>query len=408
MEKSNKILSGKYEILGQTGEGGCGVVYRAWDRHLERLVAIKTGKKGETPEEARILREEMEMLKVLKHPMLPVLYDYFYEDGQYLVMEYIPGESLHNYIAREGSVPEEKTREWALQLLDLLSYLHAQKPPVIYRDLKPENIMVCPEGNLRVVDFGAAYFARFDGPYRGSLAGSAGYAAPEQLPDMEGIGNRADERSDIYTFGATCYHMLTGYHPALPPYGVRPVRYMRPELTYDIEAIVAKCTRTEPAKRYQSAEEIARELRRGKTGRGFFFAGRRKKKGEYVIRRMEKKVWLTEKKTTGLLGFGFFLGIAVLGMFSFPVRGREAPLPVTVYNTQGQKLVIRFDTIYTPDGNFVFEVKKDLFEKDSLQELSITLTDCATGEKRERVFSIRGTDTQAGKKAKTEEVEEVK
>lgn len=383
-----KVLAGKYEVRERIGEGGSGVVYLAWDRNLGRFAAVKTGKRGDGAWEGAGVKWEMEMLKALKHPMLPTVYDYFREENQYLVLEYIDGEGLHNFIEREGSVSEEQAREWGIQLLDLLFYLHEQKPPVIYRDLKPENIIVCPDGNLRAVDLGAAFRFRYDGQRQENMAGTVGYAAPEQLAGND----KADERSDIYTFGATLYHMLTGYNPALPPYGIRPVRCMNPSLSPGIEWIVKKCVETEPSKRYQSVEEIQKDLKRKDyPGRRRFF-GRSGKKGQYVIRKMEKKIRLTEKKTVGLLGIMLLFGIMLTMSIPAFAKDKDVILPVIVYNTQGQKLVIRYDCVYKPDGNIILELEKELFDKENVQELSVSLTDAATGERRERVFYIQGND----------------
>jgi len=381
-----RVLLGKYELRGQIGAGGSGIVYLAWDRHLERYVAVKMEKR---PEEPAALKKEMEMLKALKHPMLPAVYDYFQETDRYLVMEYIAGESLHNYIEREGKVSEEQAYQWGIQLSGLLSYLHMQKPPVLYRDLKPHNIIVCPDGNLRVIDFGAALRICFHEREPERLAGTVGYAAPEQLYEEGGKGSRADLRSDIYTLGATLYHMLTGHDPARPPYGIRPVRCMEPELTRDMERIVEKCTEEDPAKRYQTAEELKKDLERQRfSGRNCFFGEFRKRK--YALRRMEKQIWLTEKAATGLFATGILLCGLFAGLFSVQVKGQGTPLPVIVYNKQGQKVVIRYDSIYTPEGNLVFELEQELFGKEGVQELSIGLTDCETGVRRERVFYIQG------------------
>lgn len=400
--KTGDVLLGKYELKEQIGEGGSGIVYLAWDRHLERYVAVKEEKCQEA-EAAGILKKEMEMLKALKHPMLPAVYDYFQETERYLVMEYIRGESLHNFILSEGAIPEKQACEWALQLLELLSYLHRQSPPVIYRDLKPDNIIICQDGNLRVVDFGTALHVRYDKRTAENLAGTAGYAAPEQLygeaDRKNGIGTGADERSDIYTLGATLYHMLTGHDPSRPPYGLRPVRCMNPELTQDMEWIVEKCTEEEPAKRYQTVVELRKDLERGKfSGRQHFFRNiGRRRKNQYPLRKVERRIWLTEKKTTGLFVAGFLLCGLCAGFFSVRVSGRETPLPVIVYNKQGQKVVIRYNSVYTPEGNLLFELEQDLFRKEGLLELSVGLTDCATGERRERIFYIQGGGAESGK-----------
>lgn len=375
----------KYELLEQIGEGGCSVVYLAWDRHIERYVAIKAQKEPEKDKSEEILRNEMENLKALSHPMLPAVYDFFREDRWYLVMEYIDGESLHNIISREGGISEKLSCEWAEQLLGLLSYLHGHKPAIIYRDLKPENIIVCTDGRLKVVDFGTAFCSEYDyGSNRmEKLAGTMGYAAPEQLL-MGSLGHIGDERSDIYNFGATLYHMLTGRIPPVQTRGYLSVRRVNPSLTQDIERIVRKCTATDSSMRYQSAEDIKRDLEKIK------YHDIQKKSS--ILRRIEKKVWLTDKKAAGLLGIGILLTGIFINGFAVQVKGQEAALPVTVYNKQGQKLIIRYDSIYRVEGSLVFELEQKLFAGEDIRELSISLTNIETGEKQERIFYLQGAD----------------
>lgn len=389
------VLAGKYELRKVIGEGGSGLVYLAWDRNLERFVAIKAAKAEEYQ-----LKTEMEMLRKLKHAMLPELYDYFYEENWYLVMEYIEGIGLHKVIEQEEKIPEEQACEWIEEILSLFVYLHEQKPSVIYRDLKPENIMVCPDGRLRMVDFGAALSLQYIGKQPDHLAGTYGYAAPEQFAAGWQGENSLDERSDIYTVGAVLYHMLTGYHPLKPPYGIRPVRSLNPELSYGIEWIVKKCTEKEPSKRYQSIEELKSDLQnKERAGRKWRHSMR--KQQVYGLKRLEKKIWLTEKKTIGLLGLG--LGVALFWILTsgLTLFAREneikTVLPVIVYNKQGQKLVIQYDSVYNPQGNLVFELEQELFEKQGMQELSVSLTDCITGERKERIFYLQSKNGQESK-----------
>ena len=381
-----KVLAGKYELLEQIGEGGCSIVYLAWDRHIERHVAIKAQKEPEQDLSEEILRNEMENLKELSHPMLPAVYDFFREDRWYLVMEYIDGDSLHNFISQEGRLSEKLSCEWAEQILGLLSYLHGHKPPIIYRDLKPANIMACTDGRLKVVDFGTAFCVRYDydGNASEKIAGTMGYAAPEQLLTGE-AGRVADERSDIYNFGATLYHMLTGCAPPAKIHGCLSARKVDSSLTQSIDRIVQKCTAIDPSMRYQSVEDIKRDLEKIK------YNDRQKK--TTILRRIERKVWLTDKKAAGLFGIGILLtGIFISG-FTVQVKGQEAALPVTVYNKQGQKLVIRYDSVYKVEGSLVFELEKKLFAGDDMRELSISLTNIETGEKQERIFYLQGAGT---------------
>ena len=279
---------GKYEIIRKLGQGGEGSVFLAKDRDLKRFAAVKRvgGPPQSTDRETdmRIVKEA-DFLQQLKHPMLPVVYDLLWEDAWYLVMEYVEGVTLREYTDRNGPFPEKTVCLWAGQLLDILAYLHTRKPPVIYRDLKPDNIMVCPDGNLKLVDFGAAYRSCFgDGIERG-MAATAGYAAPEQ---MRRTGACADERSDIYAFGRILYYAVTGSDPAKPPYAARPIYEYQPLLSKRLGKLIQKCTADDPRKRYQTAPKVRRDLAGCGRGRGRF--GRRG-----FVRAAEKKIWLTEK-----------------------------------------------------------------------------------------------------------------
>ncbi len=287
--ETGRIL-GKYRIISPLGAGGEGNVYLAEDTGLSRFVAVKRIREGRLENGEKILREAA-FLRDLRHPMLPAVYDLFYEEGWYLVMEYIEGISLHNYIEKQGAVGEGKGRLWAEALLDILTYLHTRKPPVIYRDLKPDNIMVCLDGGLRLVDLGAACPKSYSGSREPVMALTPGYAAPEQY---EGIGGRlyADERSDIYAFGRVLYYMLTGADPGKPPYAALPVRAYDPLVGKELEQVILKCTKKVPSERYQVAEEIGRALRSRGSHRG---RGRRK---DFVLR-MEKRVWLTDQCMEG-------------------------------------------------------------------------------------------------------------
>lgn len=309
-------MVGKYEIIRLLGAGGEGNVYLARDTALSRLAAVKqmavgmggmagsdrtltagrefketdgreNGQKGKTD----ILQEAV-FLRDLRHPMLPVVYDLLYEDGWYLVMEYMEGISLHNYIKRIGGVGEAQGRIWAAALLSLLEYLHNRKPPVIYRDLKPDNIIVCPDKRLRLVDLGAACLKDYGEGAKTWMALTPGYGAPEQQAAAGGTAC-ADERSDIYAFGKVLYYMLTGADPGRPPYGSLAVSVYDPLAGDDLERVIQKCTRENPEERYQMVEEIRRDLSDRKQGKRVC---RRKN----FIRHMEKRVWLTEKQTVGL------------------------------------------------------------------------------------------------------------
>ena len=263
-------------------------------------------------------------------------------------------------------------------------------------------------------------YARQGTGYRDKLlAGTVGYAAPEQL-DMETgrEGYRegySDERSDIYAFGATLYHMLTGHDPSMPPYGVRPIRRMNPALSTGMEQLIERCTMTQPAMRFQTAEEIKKELERLEKHSGsIFWNGRRKfcdrlGRGS-VIKRLERKIWLTQKQGCGLLGLwlmlsGIFAAGALFVLSQLSVisgetesdyltdtgsKGVEMLLPVIVYNDLGQKILIRKGSVYQPQGSLILELNQEIFAWKHLQMVSVSLTDCHTGARQERIFYIRG------------------
>ena len=241
----------------------------------------------EQPELHTSVTREAEMLQRLRHPMLPVVYEVFQEDGWYLAMEYIQGITLREYVERNGYVRERQACVWTDELLDVLGYLHTRKPPVIYRDLKPDNIMVCSDGHLRLVDFGAACRQEFGVASDGLMAATPGYGAPEQF-GRTGDGIRADERSDIYALGKVLYYMVTGSDPARPPYVSLSIRDYQHLLTPDLERIIRKCIEDETTDRYQTVCQVRNDL--GECGRGKPCMRRRS-----FIRVVEKQVWLTEK-----------------------------------------------------------------------------------------------------------------
>lgn len=296
---------GKYTVIRHLGSGGEGAVYLAQDEDLHRPVAVKRlcGQEDRQQEGDRQVIWEADMLKELRHPMLPVIHELLWDGAWYLVMEYVPGITLREYIDRNGRVPEEQACAWMMQLLEVTEYLHNRKPPVIYRDFKPDNIMVCPDGYLRLVDFGAAAVRDYGTKAGGVMAATPGYAAPEQFGsgcgqgacsrsgERTGTGRErkiyADERSDIYALGKILYYVVTGADPAKPPYTALPIRDYQPLLSGALEKVIRRCIEDDPGRRYQIAEEVREAL----TG-----CGRRGKhlRRRSFIRAVEKKVWLTE------------------------------------------------------------------------------------------------------------------
>lgn len=242
-----QVLAGKYRIKEKLGEGGSGKVYRAYDRHLRCDVAIKEFERTD-----EISEQELALLKELRHGALPRIIDFLQDDrNSYLVMEYIDGRNLEEYIREKGRVPQEQAVRWAVKLAEVLMYLHERDRPVVYRDMKPANIMIDAGGEIRLVDFGTAYL-HYHSEEKISRAGTIGYGAPELFSGSYGV----DERSDIYGLGATLFHMLTGNHPGLHPAMMQPLRVYDRCFSRTLEKVVAKSTRENKEERYHTVRQF--------------------------------------------------------------------------------------------------------------------------------------------------------
>ena len=255
----NKILDNKYEILRKIGEGGMSKVYLAMDIRLNKQWAVKeisrTGLNDKMKFDSAIA--EVNMIKRLDHPALPRIVDIIQQPKAiYVVMDYIEGEPLDKLLEGGQGKPQEIVIDWAKQLSRVLSYLHNQKPAIIYRDMKPANVMLKPDGQLKLIDFGIAREFKEEKLGDTINLGTRGYAAPEQF----GKHGQTDARTDIYCLGMTLYHLITGRSPAEELYGTVPIREVNPTLSSGLEKIILKCTETDPAKRYQSCEELLVDL----------------------------------------------------------------------------------------------------------------------------------------------------
>ena len=256
MLEIGSIIDGKYKILNKIGQGGMSVVYLAMNERANKQWAIKEVRKDGV-KDYDVVRQgliaETDILKRLNHPHLPSIIDVIDRDDTFLiVMDYIEGKSLDHWLKKDGAQPQEKVVEWAKQICEVLGYLHSRKPPIIYRDLKPANVMLKPDGQIMIIDFGTAREFKETSIEDTSCLGTQGYAAPEQY----GGHGQTDARTDIYTLGATMYHLLTGHNPSLPPYEMYPIRRWNPALSSGLEKIVLKCTQRNPNDRYQNCAEL--------------------------------------------------------------------------------------------------------------------------------------------------------
>lgn len=213
MLEAGKILQERYLIEKQIGQGGMGAVYVAKDQRFGSTVAIKeTLFVGESFEKA--FEREARLLNSLRHPSLPNVRDYFFEDNkQYLVMEFIAGEDLSEKLEKNGKAFQlDEVLDWTYQLLEALDFLHTQEFPVIHRDIKPQNLKLTPRGQIILLDFGLAKGNPTDSSHLTNVNSVFGYSRNyASLEQMQGTGT--DPRSDIYSIAATIYHLITGVPP---------------------------------------------------------------------------------------------------------------------------------------------------------------------------------------------------
>lgn len=278
----SQIIAGLYEIEKKIGSGGGGVVYLGKHLRLEKPVVLKADKR-ELNVGADTLRREVDMLKGLRQTYIPQVYDFVQQDGVvYTVMDYIEGESLDKILKRGQKPGQPDVIKWACQLLEALKYLHGQPPyGILHGDIKPANIMLKPDGDICLIDYNIALALGESGAVR--VGYSRGYASPEhygsagpmisdgseRTETMTDVGIRSgsgrsstvsyhpvllDVRSDIYSLGATLYHLLSGRRPAQDAEEVEPLG--QGDCSPAVAAIIRKAMDPEPAARYQSAEEM--------------------------------------------------------------------------------------------------------------------------------------------------------
>ena len=255
------LLQDRYRITQLVGQGGMGAVYLANDTRFSSKVCVvkemldhfSDGEQRETA--MQNFYREADLLANLKHNSIPEVFDRFTESNRhYIVMEYINGVDLEARISETGQPFDEKSViGWAIQVCDVLSYLHHQKPPIIFRDMKPANLMLTSYGKIYLVDFGIARF--FNPTSRGTMIGTQGYAPPEQYR------GQVEPRTDLYALGATMHYMLTGRDPQNEaPFSFPAVRSLNPEISEALDALVMRTLDSDIEKRFDSADDMLVEL----------------------------------------------------------------------------------------------------------------------------------------------------
>jgi eukaryotic-like serine/threonine-protein kinase len=259
---------GRYEILGKLGEGAMGVVYRARDSAIGRVVALKmlSAELGAEDELHARFRREAEAIGRLSHPNIVTVYDLGQSDGQlYMAMELLEGDDLRSLIEHRVDIPLADRVRILLQICEGLAYAHSRG--VVHRDIKPANIVVTSVGRVKILDFGLARVAtRATITRKGMILGTPDYMAPEQA-----MGKLVDRRSDVFSAGSVFYEFLTGEKPfkgktlhavlfQIIQEEPDPVLTLNPELPTRLAAVVHRMLLKDPEKRYQSMDEVGNDL----------------------------------------------------------------------------------------------------------------------------------------------------
>lgn len=421
------ITLDKYEVLEILGKGGNGVVYKVKQVGTNRVLAMKEMKIKKEQKKLWV-EKESEILQGCFHPGIPVVIESFwYQDYYYMVTEFVEGVTLKEYILEKGKRTVQEVLSIGWELSEIIKYLHTRNQPIVHGDLKPENIMITQNGNLQLIDFGAA--STDDWMENGCYA-SYGYASTQQRK-----GHKGKTIDDIYSFGAVLHYLLTGEDPNLPPYQRRPLRECDRSFPKSLERFLEKCLCEKEKKRFQSIEAVQQCLRtyerkervkylfrmiermgyvflwitmaaflgtalkNWKEGilleenrallvgislgilallqRSFMFIKNSDEKGY----RLEKKIWKTQKRSALFLGVCFCVLMAI---FYIPSKAeeQEEKLFVTLYDQRGYKICIKEGTVYNLEGDFRLEIPKKYFSKEELSVVTITLSNENTGVKR--------------------------
>src|SRR5579884_2585693 len=263
-------LQGRYKIERLLASGGMRAVYRALDTRFNRPCAIREmlnefPNQSEREQAVEWFRYLANLLLDLHHPCIPLVHDFFVESGRhYLVMDFVEGRTLAEVLEKEGTIPgvngahgvsEARARSWAIQLCNVLAYLHGQTPPIVFRNLKPSNIMVTNKDEIKLIDFSLA--RTFQSQRQSTIIMTIGYAPPEQLHGMP------EPRSDIYALGATLHKVLTRHDAANNKpsiFSFPPVRLLRPDISPAFEQILMKALAPNLEQRWASAAEMGQAI----------------------------------------------------------------------------------------------------------------------------------------------------
>jgi TolB-like protein len=347
LEQEETLLH--YRILDRLGEGGMGVVYRAEDTRMGRTVALKVLREDLAADEEwkRRFEREVRVASSFNHPGIATLYD-FQADGEtsFYTMEFVEGCNLRESLKKKGVFPVPQLIHCAVQMAEALAEAH--RKGVIHRDLKPENIMESTSGYYKILDFGLARLSSTgftatgsgsrvetlpqDTTQAGKIVGTVSYMSPEQAQ-----GTTVDARSDVFSFGSLLYELITGETPfkrhnaiatfhAIVHEQPKPVNELRPEVPQELEWIIARCLAKAPGERYQTAAEVAGDLRAFQSGSdsGTRWASAvRGYPGANVVRSWRTWGSSSRRWTTATWAAAIVvLGVVAGGLWLFPPAGK--------------------------------------------------------------------------------------
>jgi len=257
------ILNSKYNIIRLLGKGGMGNAYLADTlcQPYMRLVIKELNPAGfDDAEEAwELFKKEANFMKKFSHHGIPKIFDFFNENHRdYLAIEYIDGQTLEEILkSTPGSVTIDKSISWAIEIADIMDYLHNSfEFPIVYRDIKPANIIITPLGKVKLIDFGIARYYNPDKSIDTFRLGSPGYAPPELYKGHV----QSSPQSDIYSLGVLLFQMLTKYDPSEAPFKFPPMKSLNSEISEGLEKIILKSIEIQPLKRYLSMKDFKEAL----------------------------------------------------------------------------------------------------------------------------------------------------
>ncbi len=254
LKKGDRVQEGKYKVLMPLSSGGLSAVYLVENNAKE----LRVLKEAVVPDNMKLKEKAREMfareallLKKINHPNIANVYDYFVDNGRdYLLLDFVPGNTLRQQLAQYGPIEEKEALEYTLDLIALVSYLHDLNPPIIHRDLSPDNLVLKEDGSIVLIDFGAAN--QLIGTATGTLVGKQAYMAPEQFR------GKARKESDVYGIGATLFFLLTGGDPK-PLTVSRPIEYNK-RISPATSEVVSICTAQTPEERGESLQDLHEKI----------------------------------------------------------------------------------------------------------------------------------------------------